>query len=107
MYTFIAERALPIAIGLGIAALGLWQAWTGNVNLLHSYHRDLVLPQDKPKLAKASGCGLVLSGLGCLLMALGNDTGTGQIPFYIGMAVLFAGIAVSILAIKRYNTKLF
>ena len=107
MYSFIAERALPIVIGLGITVLGLWQAWTGNVSLLHSYHRDLVLPQDEPKLAKTSGYGIGMCGLGCLLMAFGSDEGAGQIPRYIGVALLLAGIAIGILAIKRYNTKIF
>ena len=106
MYSFIAERALPIVIGLGITVLGLWQAWTGNVSLLHSYHRDLVLPQDKPKLARWSGCGLAITGIGCIVMAFGGDGGAGQMPFYIGMAILLAGIAIAALSIKRYNTKI-
>ena len=107
MYAFIAGKALPALVGLGIAVLGLWQAWTGNASMLHSYHRDLVLPQDEPKLARWSGCGLAVTGIGCIIMTFGSDEGAGKIPFYIGMALLFAGIVVAIFAIKRYNTKVF
>ena len=107
MYAFIAGKALPALIGLGIVAMGLWQAWTGNVGMLHSYHRDLVLPQDKPMLARWSGCGLTITGIGCIMMVFGDDEGMGQIPLYIGMAFLFAGIVVALFAIKRYNTKIF
>ena len=105
MYDIVAGRVLPALVGLGIVALGLWQAWTGNVGMLHSYHRDLVLPQDKPKFARWSGCGLTITGIGCTLMALGNG-GSSQVPFYIGVALFFAGIAVAILSIKRFNTKI-
>ena len=107
MYTVVAGKVLPALVGLGIVAMGLWQAWTGNVSMLHSYHRDLVLPQDEPKLARWSGCGLTITGAGCIMMVFGNDEGAGQIPLYIGMALLFAGIIVAIFAIKRYNTKIF
>ena len=107
MYAFIAGKALPALVGLGIAVLGLWQARTGNVSLLHSYHRDLVNPQDEPKLARWSGYGLTITGVGCIVMTFSGDEGAGQIPFYIGMALLFFGIVVAVFAIKRYNTKVF
>ena len=87
--------------------MGLWQAWTGNISLLHSYHRDLVRPGDERKLARWSGYGLAITGIGCIVMAFGSDEGIGQIPLYSGMALLFAGIVVAIFAIKRYNTKIF
>ena len=105
MYAIVVGKVLPALVGLGIVALGLWQAWTGNVGMLHSYHRDLVLPQDKPMLARWSGCGLTITGIGCTLMALGNG-GSSRIPFYIGVVLFFAGIAVAILSIKRCNTKI-
>ena len=105
MYAVVAGKVLPALVGLGIVALGLWQAWTGNVGMLHSYHRDLVRPGDERKLARWSGCGFAVTGVGCTLMALGNG-GSSRVPFYIGVALFFAGIAVAILSIKRYNTKI-
>ena len=93
-------------VGLGIVVLGLRQAWTGDAGMLHGYHRDLVRPEDERKLARWSGCGLTITGIGCTLMALGSGEGPNRIPFCAGVALFFAGIIIAILAIKRYNTKI-
>ena len=107
MYAFIAGKALPFLVTLGITVMGLWQVRTGDVSMLHSYHRDLVRPQDEPKLARWTGYGLTITGIGGIMIVFGDDEGVGQIPLYIGLALLFAGIAVALVAIKRYNTKIF
>lgn len=85
-----------VGVGLCIAAMGLWQAITGNASLLHGYHRSRVDPADVPKLARATGVSLVAAGASCCMLAFR--------PLLVpGVALMIASTVACVAFIVRYN----
>lgn len=95
-----------IAIGCGVlcAGLGGYMVATGNPSLLHGYHYATTPLAERPALARESGTGLIITGVGCALMGL-SDT-LGIVVSVAGITLLVAGIAVALAAIIRHNGSL-
>lgn len=102
-----------LVIGLIIVVMGVYMAVTGNPRLLHSYHYATVPPQKLPALARATGVGLIVSGVGCTMLvppaAVAAVVGTrvSDLLSIAGIVLLLLGIAGTLLAVVRYNGSLF
>lgn len=96
-----------VAAGCGLlcAGLGAYMVVTGNPSLLHSYHYATTPLADRPALARESGAGLIVTGVGCALMGLSDYFGVWA--GVAGIVLLVAGIAINLISIIRHNGSLF
>lgn len=96
-----------VAAGCGLlcAGLGAYMVVTGNPSLLHSYHYATTPLADRPALARESGAGLIVTGVGCALMGLSDFFGVWA--GVAGIVLLVAGIAINLISIIRHNGSLF
>ena len=90
-------------LGLVFAAVGclIWRK--EKISLLHEYHYDKVLPENRKAFCALSGWGVISIGIGLLITAviIGiTDSAWSFIAFVIGFAV---GLALLIRAVKKYN----
>ena len=90
-------------VGIVLVILGhlLWKK--EKISLLHSYHYDKVLEEDKKAFCTLSGLGVLMVGVGILTTGLimgFTDSAWSFIEFAIGFV---AGIALLIYAGIRYN----
>ena len=97
------ESLVGIVIGLGVVALGIWQVVTGNPRLLHSYHYATTPATELAPLARETGAGLILSGIGCALIIPSFLPDWASI---IGIVCVVAGIAGMLVSIVRHNGSL-
>lgn len=102
-----------IAIGILIAVMGVINM-TGNISTLHWYHRQRVSEEDRKPFGKHVGLGTLLCGLACIafgLLFLAFEITARELFVWIGIAVLFAGMAAGILitlkAMIKYNKGIF
>ena len=97
-----------ICIVLGISNM------RGNISSLHSYHRHRVAEEDRIPFGKQVGLGTVIIGAAIsvfsILTAISSCT-EKQVFVLIGVAILFAGLAVglwmSFRAMIKYNKGIF
>ena len=96
-----------VAAGCGLlcAGLGAYMVVTGNPSLLHSHHYATTPLADRPALARESGAGLIVTGVGCALMGLSDFFGVWA--GVAGIVLLVAGIAINLISIIRHNGSLF
>ena len=90
-------------VGVLLAVLGLLIWKKERIDLLHDYHRDRVAPEHRTAFCTLSGVGVLLIGLGLLVTAaLFGLTGSlySFLPFAAGF---IAGIALLMIAGRRYN----
>ena len=95
---------ISVVSGALCVGIGLYMIVTGNPKLLHGYHYATTPPAELPRLARESGAGLVVAGVGCALIGVPG-------PFAVealvaGVVLLVVGIAVIFIAIIRHNGSL-
>ena len=102
-----------IIIGIVFLVIGILNL-LGNVNLLHSYHRDNVKEEDKKPLGKKVGIAMLIIAVAIIangVLTYLSIVYTNTILEYVGMGVLGVGLAVGLAinfyAIKKYNGKIF
>ena len=102
-----------IIIGIVFIVIGILNL-RGNVNLLHSYHRDRVKEEDKKPLGKRIGVAMIIIAISIIANGILTYLSLilrNSILEYVGMGVLGVGLAVgltiNLCAIKKYNGKIF
>jgi hypothetical protein len=103
----------PLLVGVLLIVIGIVNM-TGNISLLHSYHRARVTEENRKPFGKMVGLGNLLVGVGVIIFGgmmflaekLQNET-----LVFIGMAIMFVfmivGLAISFKAMKKYNGGIF
>ncbi|MBM6989337.1 MAG: hypothetical protein I3I99_07035 [Olsenella umbonata] len=113
--TFI-SLVLGLAISLLIGLMGVYMLVTGKTKLLHDYHRATTDPNDLPRLARYSGCGMTILGTGIALITAYTAAASGAslpvwmgsfITLVLGVALCIAGMVVTFVSIHRFNGSLF
>ena len=107
------ESIVTGILGIVFIVLGFVNR-TGNVSMLHSYHRKRVKEEDKIPFGKLVGTGMffiggaliVFSILSLLSIVLKNELfiTIGDISLFVGIAV---GTTISFYAMKKYNKGIF
>lgn len=90
--------------GLIVGAAGVYMLASGNPRILHGYHYASVPPSKMVPLARWSGAGLLVAGVGCALLM--PPAGMPDWMSVIGIALLIAGIGISLGAIVHFNGSL-
>lgn len=100
-------------VGIVLIVLGISNT-KGNINSLHSYHRNRVSEKDKPVFGKLMGSGLIICGISIIVSGLLSIIGelTGKpILFTIGTCLmtigLVTGVGIMIYATTKYNKGIF
>lgn len=96
--------ATCVVVGLVMVGLGAWQIVTGSPRLLHGYHYAATPPESYPALARATGAGMVVSGVGCA--AIVPAPGLPGWLSAAGVVLLVGGIVLMLAAIAHYNGSL-
>lgn len=101
------------AVGIILILLGMSNR-KGNINSIHSYHRNRVSEEDKPIFGKLMGNGSIICGVGILVCGvldlLTEFTGMPiftTISPYIIFTSLAVGIGFMIYATNKYNKGIF
>lgn len=104
---------VAIIIGILIIILGIINM-TGNLNTLHSYHRNRVSEEDRLPFGKKVGLGTVICGSSLSTFGILHAiTYFSEKPIFtiIGSAILVAGLitglVISFAAMKKYNKGIF
>ncbi len=104
---------ISISCGVLCIVLGAINT-TGNISLLHSYHRNNVREEDKKSLGICVGIGMIIIGISLLIYGvLMFISELFALPFLISIAlgIMLVGIAVglviTLIAIKKYNKTIF
>lgn len=100
-----------VAVGALVGGTGVYMVVSGDATPLHSYHRSNVQPQDLAVLARWSGLGAVMLGVGIILLSLPLLAKTrplpgwarGMLPVVLGGAFLIIGAVVITGSIVYYN----
>ena len=107
------ENIFIALIGVVVIIIGFINR-TGNVSLLHSYHRKNVSEEDKLPFGKKVGIGMIIVGISIILLGLFGVLTllTGKEIYYvIGTAISIIGITIgtiiALIAIKKYNKTIF
>ena len=107
------EYIVAIIVGIVVVVLGIINT-TGNVSLLHSYHRNRVKEEDKKPFGILVGIGTIIMGLSIIAMgilssvAFALSNGAYEIAGYIVFGVGFAiGLGINIFAMVKYNKGVF
>ena len=104
---------IVVLAGAACSVLGVFLR-KGNIELLHSYHRERVSPSDRIPLGKATGNGMFAIGGGMLgfgVLSIGTLLTENRVFLWAGMALMGLGLAVGIgmifYALKKYNKSIF
>ena len=107
------EHIVAIIVGIIIIVLGVINT-TGNISLLHSYHRKRVKPEDVIPFGKRMGLGTIIMGSSvsvCGALELTSMLIEKKYITYIGYGILAVGIIVGICfiisALYKYNKGIF
>ena len=103
----IGEFAAELLVGVLVLILGYLTGWKGKVNLIHSYQRKNVTPEDKQPFARKVGIGTIILGLGLTLMPVLNWMIGHNIGYYTCIAALLISCIVTGQAVIQYNGSLF
>ena len=96
---------IGLIAGLLVGGCGVYLLATGDPRLLHRYHYAGVRPANMPALARWSGAGLAVCGVGCVLIV--PLPGLPDWLSVAGIVLIVAGIALALGAIVRFNGSLF
>ena len=102
-----------LIVGLILIVLGIINM-TGNISLLHSYHRYNITEENRKPFGRMVGIGTVLVGIGVILegimMFLAEKLQNGDLVT-VGTVLLpvflVPGIVIMLIAIKKYNGSIF
>lgn len=107
------ENIFMIIIGVVFIIIGIINR-TGNISLLHSYHRKRVSEEDKLPLGKLVGLGMLIIGISFIIVSiLGfiENATQNKLFFIIKNIVLLVGLvmglAINLYAINKYNKGIF
>ena len=107
------EHIVAIIVGIIIIVLGVINT-TGNISLLHSYHRKRVKPEDVIPFGKRIGLGTIIVGSSisvCGGLELTSMLIERKFITYVGYGILVVGfvigICIIIYALKKYNKGIF
>ena len=109
MFGFIVTIAVGIlCIGIGISNR------KGNIETLHSYHRNRVSEEDRIPFGKQVGLGMIIVGVGIMLfggLSIVSVLTERSVLAWIGTAVMILGIVlgtgISFHAMIKYNKGIF
>lgn len=110
---FVIEFLMLTAVGVALIILGINNR-KGNINSIHSYHRQRVSEENKAAFGKLMGTGSIVCGTGIavcgVLTLLAEVTGTPLLAT-IGSCLVFAGLFIGIgcmtYATIKYNKGIF
>ena len=104
---------LSLIIGIVFIVIGILNM-RGNVNLLHSYHRDRVKEEDKKPMGNMVGIGMIIIAVAIMINGVLTFLSTALNNWVleaVGLGFLIVGLAVglglTLYAIKKYNGKIF
>ena len=107
------DSIVSIIIGVVCIIIGFINR-TGNVSMLHSYHRKRVLEQDKLPFGKLVGLGMIIIGVSLIIMGVMSFVATAlqnNTFLTIGYAILTIGLVVgtgiTFYAMIKYNKGIF
>ena len=107
------EHIIAIVVGIVIIVIGIVNT-TGNISLLHSYHRKRVKPEDVIPFGKKIGLGTIIMGSSvsvCGALELTSMLIKKNFITYVGYGILVVGfvigICIIIYALKKYNRGIF
>lgn len=90
--------------GLLVAVTGVYMLVTGNPSIMHGYHYATTLLSQRAALARWSGAGMLMAGIGCAFIVP-----PAGLPDWLGIAgilVLIAGLGVTFGSIVHFNGSL-
>ena len=93
------DKIVCIVLGLVMFGIAYLIGVKQKIQILHSYHYKRIKDEDKKSFCTYTGIASCIIGIGLLL-----------IPFIgegMGMAIVFLGIAISLVVIMIYNKGLF
>lgn len=94
-----------VLVGLLVGACGVYMLVTGNARIMHSYHYAATPPAKMSSLARWSGAGMLACGIGCALLV--PAMGMPEWLSIVGIALLVAGLVLTLGAIMHFNGSLF
>lgn len=94
-----------LLVGLLVGACGVYMLVTGNARIMHSYHYAATPLAKMPVLARWSGAGMLVCGIGCALLV--PAAGMPEWLSVVGIALLVAGLVLTFGAIMHFNGALF
>lgn len=107
------EAIVSIAVGILCIGIGISNR-KGNIETLHSYHRNRVSKEDRIPFGKQVGLGMIIVGAGIIAFggfSLAAFLTTRSIFTWIGTGMMIAGIAtgtgISFHAMIKYNKGIF
>lgn len=77
---------------------------TGNPSIMHGYHYATTPLSQRPALARWSGAGMLMAGIGCAFII--PPTGLPEWLSIAGILVLIAGLGVALGSIMHFNGSL-
>lgn len=103
-------------VGLICIVIGI-SNMRGNISMLHSYHTHRVSEEDKPRLGKLVGIGMIIFGIAMIAMIAAGALITASIMLSmsmlstVGYAVMISGMVVGLglifYALIKYNKGIF
>ena len=104
---------ISVLTGIACIVFGIIHT-TGNINSLHSYHRDNIKEEDKKPFGRRVGAGTITIGASLFvygvlmlfaeLLAMPVLTTVALIIMLVG---IFVGLVITFWAIKKYNKTIF
>ena len=102
-----------VIVGLMCIAIGISNI-RGNISTLHSYHTHRVSEEDKPRLGKMVGIGMIIFGIAMIaagVLITASITLSVSMLTTVGYAVMISGTIVGLgfifYALVKYNKGIF
>ncbi len=92
-----------LLIGLFLLFIAYQVGIKGDITLLHSYHYTNLDPKDKKKFTQKMGISVASAGTGVFVMPPLNLITDSELGYYIGAALVFLSVFLSIFFIIKYN----
>ena len=107
------EFIATIAVSLVFLVIGIFNL-SGNINMMHSYHRNHVSEENRKPMGRLVGSGMIIIALAILVGSTGSFVAElNDKPLYniLGMSIMavgfIIGLALIFYAVKKYNGKIF
>lgn len=104
---------MPVFVGVVLIVIGIINMM-GNISTLHSYHRHRVTEENVKPFGRMVGLGTILVGLGIVaeggMMILAEKLQNNIFVLFgtiLLMIFIVAGIALNVIAMKKYNGGIF
>ena len=100
------DKIITLILGIVFVVISVFN-FLGNINMLHSYHRKRVKPEDVKPMAKWVGVGSLVIGLALIASSILTFLAYEDLSGIVMGAGLSVGIAIELFAIIKYNKGLF